>query len=67
MNKREAAIISAYTGYLIGTFTELQKYAEEITGTEPGTFTTMGMMVSADRIKELAEDDFAKLSEGLTE
>ena len=29
MNKREAAIVSAYTGYLIGDFSEMQKYAEE--------------------------------------
>jgi hypothetical protein len=30
MTKREAAIVSAYTGYLIGTMDELHKYIEQI-------------------------------------
>lgn len=32
MTKREAAIVSAYTGYLIGEFSDFQAYAEEIMG-----------------------------------
>lgn len=32
MSKREAAIVSAYTGYLIGAFSDFQAYAEEIMG-----------------------------------
>lgn len=32
MTKREAAIVSAYTGYLIGEFSDFQAYAEEIIG-----------------------------------
>lgn len=32
MDKREGAIISAYTGKLIGDFSEFHKYAEEIIG-----------------------------------
>lgn len=32
MNKREASIISAYTGYLIGEFSDLHEYVEEIIG-----------------------------------
>lgn len=32
MTKREAAIVSAYTGYLIGDFSEMHKYVEEIMG-----------------------------------
>lgn len=32
MTKREAAIVSAYTGYLIGDFNERHKYIEEIMG-----------------------------------
>ena len=30
MTKREAAIISAYTGILIGEVGEMQRYAEEV-------------------------------------
>lgn len=30
MTKREAAIVSAYTGYLIGEFSDFQAYAEEV-------------------------------------
>ena len=30
MTKREAAIVSAYTGYLIGEFSDFQDYAEEV-------------------------------------
>lgn len=30
MTKREAAIVSAYTGILIGDFSEMHKYVEEI-------------------------------------
>lgn len=30
MTKREAAIVSAYTGILAGSFSEMHKYIEEI-------------------------------------
>lgn len=32
MTKREAAIVSAYTGYLIGEFSDFHAYTEEIMG-----------------------------------
>ena len=32
MTIREAAIVSAYTGFLIGDFNDLHKYIEEIMG-----------------------------------
>lgn len=32
MTKREAAIVSAYTGYLIGEFKDYHAYVEEIMG-----------------------------------
>lgn len=32
MTKREAAIVSAYTGYLIGDIDEMYKYINEIMG-----------------------------------
>ena len=32
MTKREAAIVSAYTGFLIGEFQDFHEYVEEILG-----------------------------------
>ena len=32
MNKREAAIVSAYTGYLIGDFGDMHQYVEKLLG-----------------------------------
>lgn len=32
MTKREAAIIAAYTGYLIGDFSEMHEYIEKVMG-----------------------------------
>ena len=32
MTKREAAIVSAYTRYLIGEFSDFHAYAEEVIG-----------------------------------
>lgn len=32
ITKREAAIVSAYTGILLGSFEELQAYVEELLG-----------------------------------
>lgn len=32
MNKREAAIVSAYTGHLIGSFSEMHRYINEVMG-----------------------------------
>ena len=48
MNKREAAIISAYAGFLIGDFLELQKYVEQIMNRPVHTI-------------EFANEDFVKL------
>ena len=32
MTKREAAIVAAYTGYLIGDFGDMHEYIEEVMG-----------------------------------
>lgn len=32
LTKREAAIVSAYTGFLIGSFSDMHEYAEKIMG-----------------------------------
>jgi hypothetical protein len=60
MNKREAAIVSAYTGFLLGSFSELHKYVEEIMG-RPVWTHEMGNKDTFDKIKELAKNDFINI------
>ncbi len=55
LTKREAAIISAYTGYLIGNFAEVHKYAEEKFGHPIWTHQFPSL---ADRLRELSKKDF---------
>lgn len=59
MTKREAAIITAYTGVFIGDVDELYKYVNEIMGRTVFTHE-FGRM--ADKIKEKAEKDFLALT-----
>lgn len=47
MTKREGAIVSAYTGFLIGDFSEMHKYTEELMGRQVMTL-------------EFADKDFVK-------
>ena len=60
MTKREAAIVSAYTGYLIGEFSELHKYVEEIIG-RPVYTHEMGNKETFDEIKSKAKNDFVSI------
>ena len=61
MTEREAAIVSAYTGYLCGSFSVMHGYIEEIM--ERPVFThEMGMKETAQQIKEKAKDDFCNIS-----
>lgn len=66
MTKREAAIVSAYTGYLIGEFSDFQAYAEEIMGRPIFThdLTRLGY-----ELKEKSKKDFMsiKIEEGSPE
>jgi len=59
MTKREAAIIGAYTGILIGDFDDLMKYAEEKLETKG--ITTIGMAMIADKLKKASKEDFLGL------
>lgn len=57
MTKREAAIVSAYTGILIGDFSEMHKIVEEVM--ERPVFThEMGTYEVAKMIKEKARPHF---------
>lgn len=58
MTKREAAIVSAYTGYLIGEFSDFQAYAEEVM--ERPIFTHEFPSI-ADELKEKSKKDFMSI------
>jgi len=61
MNKREAAIVSAYTGYLIGEFAEMHKYIEELLGHSVFTHQ-LGDKATFDKIQQLSKKDFVSIS-----
>ena len=58
MTKREAAIVSAYTGCLIGEFSDFQAYVEEIMGRP--IFTHELPMIT-DELKEASKKDFISI------
>lgn len=55
MTKREAAVITLYTGVFIGDLAEVYRYAEELMGRPVFSheFSTL-----ADELKEKAKKDF---------
>lgn len=64
MTKREAAIVSAYTGFLCGTFHDMHGYAEELFGRPVFTHEFADRAIAA-KLKELSKPDFVALSEGI--
>lgn len=58
MTKREAAIVSAYTGIMLGEFSDMHKYVEEILGRP--VFTHEFPSFSRE-IKESAKKDFMSI------
>ena len=60
MTKREAAIVSAYTGILIGEFDDFHKYAEEIIGGPIWTHQFVDKKFT-NKIKELSRNDFLNI------
>lgn len=66
MTKREATIVSAYTGYLIGEFSDFHSYAEEIM--ERPIFTHEFPDIAYE-LKEKSKKDFMsiKIEEGALE
>ncbi len=61
MNKREAAIVSAYTGILLGTFKELHKYIEEKLERPVMTHELASTSLVHD-IKEATKKDFLSIN-----
>ena len=60
MTKREAAIVAAYTGYLIGDFGEMAKYAEEKFG-HPIFTHSFGDERVATKLRESSKEDFINI------
>ena len=58
MTKREAAIVSAYTGVLIGDFNEMHRYIEEIMGRQ--VFAHELSYIS-DEITKRSKNDFMNI------
>ena len=57
MTKKEAAIISAYTGIMLGEFSDMHKYIEKILG-RPVWTHELGNSETAEMIKEKSKPDF---------
>lgn len=60
MTKREAAIVSAYTGYLIGDFNEIHKYIEEIMGRPVFVHELADLKLNGE-IRERSKKDFCSI------
>lgn len=63
MTKREGAILSAYTGFLLCNFNDLHSYVEEIMGHPVFTHEFPRL---AGEIKEKSKSDFLKIMESQT-
>ncbi len=60
MTKREAAIVSAYTGILLGELSDIHTYLKEIMG-RPVFAHELGDEKFLKRIKEKAKPDFTAI------
>ena len=66
ITRRESAIISAYTGYLIGTFSDMHEYIEEKFG-RPVWTHEMADRKFEERLRELSKPDFLAIKvDGVT-
>lgn len=60
MTKDEAAIVSAYTGVMLGKFSDMQKYAERVLGRPVWTHEFASEHV-VDELKAATRPDFMAL------
>lgn len=58
LTKQQAAIISAYTGYLAGSFSDLHEYAQSVLGRPIWTHQFPEIM---DELRDASRDDFMSL------
>jgi len=62
MTKHEKTVVSAYTGILMGQFSDLHEYVEKIMGRPVWTHEMANEKIAAE-IKEKSKDDFLKICE----
>lgn len=63
MTKQEAAIVSAYTGILIGEFSDMHQYIEKLMN-RPVWTHELGNKCIVDEIKERSKNDFISINIG---
>lgn len=63
LTPEQAAIVSAYTGYLVGSFRDMHEYAERKLGRSIWTHQFPSV---SDELREAAKSDFIALSGGQT-
>jgi hypothetical protein len=63
MTKREGAILSAYTGILLGDFSSMHEYAEEKLGHPIFTHQFADELL-VEQLKEASKQDFLDVIEG---
>ena len=61
MDKREAAIVAAYTGIMIGKFSDMHAYIEE----KIGPVFVHEIPSRREEIEQAAKQDFIALSDGV--
>lgn len=61
MTKREAAIVSAYTGYLVGKFSDMQLYVDTLVGHSTWTHQYADKTFE-QKVMELAKPDFIAIT-----
>lgn len=66
MTNKEAAIVGAYTGILMGEFEDLHEYIEKKMG-RPVFTHEMGSKEFSKQLKEKSKSDFIKICETLEE
>ncbi len=66
MNKREAVIVSAYTGIMMTNLADLKEYADEVTGHAVWTHE-LGDKPFWETLKELAKPEFLEMCAGVTD
>jgi len=64
MNKKEAAIIGAYTGIMMGDFSDLHKYIEEKFG-RPVFIHELAQVEINDELKKLSKPEFIEICENI--
>ena len=59
MTKREAAIVGAFTGVLLGKFSDMKEYIEEVVGRPVFTHELGGSI--NEEVKEKSKQDFLNI------